>query len=233
LALTPTDNEAFVREVDEDLRRDRMVGLARRWGRVVGAVVIVGLVALALFLWWRNHRQLQAGAEAETLARVLDDSQVGKATPDDPRLAELGQSGHDGYRALSALTSASLAARTNPADAAKRFEAIANDGAQPQPIRDLAMIRATTMQFDTLAPQQVVDRMKPLAVAGGPWFGSAGELTASAWLKLNRRDLAGPLLVQITRDQSVPNSIRGRAASMATALGQTVAPAGPAAALKE
>jgi hypothetical protein len=233
LALTPTDNEAFLREVDDNLRRDQMVGLAKRWGRVVGAIVIVGLVTLALFLWWRSHRVEAQGAEGETLAAVLDDSQVGKATPADPRLAQLGQSSHDGYKGLAALTAASLAVHNNPADAAKRYDAIANDGSQPQPVRDLAMIRATTMQFDTLPPAQVVARLKPLAVPGGAWFGSAGELTAAAQLKMDRRDLAGPLLALIAQDVNVPPTIRGRAASMATALGQSVAPNASVAALKE
>jgi hypothetical protein len=233
LALTPTDNEAFLREVDDNLRRDRMIRLAKRWGSVVGAVLIVGLLALALFLWWRNHRAAAAGAEAETLAAVLDDSQVGKATPTDPRLVQLGQSSHDGYKGLSALTAASLAVHNAPADAAKRYDAIANDGTQPQPVRDLAMIRATTMQFDTLPPAQVVSRLKTLTVPGGPWFGSAGELTVAAYLKMNRRDLAAPLLVSIVQDVSVPPTIRGRASSMATALGQNVAPQASAAALKE
>ena len=129
------------------------------------------------------------------------------------------------------MRSDSTAVRTNPADAAKRFDAISNDSAQPQPIRDLAAIRATTLQFDTLPPAQVVARMKPLAVPGAAWFGSAGELTVAAYLKMNRRDLAAPLLVSIARDENVPPTIRGRAGSMATALGQSVAPS--AAALKE
>ena len=233
MALTPTDNEAFLREVDDNLRRDQMAGIAKRWGRVLAVVVVVGLIALAAFLWWQNHRAAAAGAESETLGAVLDDAQLGKATPADPRLAKLGTSSRDGYRALAAMTAASLAVRTNPADAAKRFDAISNDSAQPQPIRDLAAIRATTLQFDTLPPAQVVARMKPLAVPGAAWFGSAGELTVAAYLKMNRRDLAAPLLVSIARDENVPPTIRGRAGSMATALGQSVAPIASAAALKE
>jgi len=225
LALTPTDNEAFLREVDENLRRDQMVGLAKRWGVLAVAVVVLALAALGFFLWSRHRHAQAAGIEAETLAAVLDDSQIGKATPADPRLGELGRSSRDGYRAMSAMTAAALAMRTNPLDAAKRYEAIANDSAQPQPIRDLAIVRATTIRFDTLPPQQVVDRLKPLSVAGGPWFGSAGELTAAAYLKMNRRDLAAPLLVAIARDESAPPTIRSRAGSMASALGQSVTPA--------
>ena len=43
---------------------------------------------------------------------------------------------------------------------------------------DAALVRMTAIELDTLPPQAVVDRLKGLAVAGNPWFGSAGELTA-------------------------------------------------------
>jgi hypothetical protein len=233
LALTPTDNEAFLREVDDNLRRDQMAGLAKRWGRAGGGIVVAFLVLLAAFLWWRNHRAEQAGAEGEQLAQVLNDLSVGRANPNDPRLAALAQSSRDGYRAMARLTQASIAAQANPAAAAADYNAIAADAGLPQAARDLALIRALTLQFDSVPPAEVVARLKPLVTPGAPWFGSAGELTGMAYLRMNRRDLAGPLFAAIARDDQVPGSLRGRAAGMATALGQTVAPIAPAGAIKE
>jgi hypothetical protein len=233
LALTPTDHDAFLREVDENLRRDQMTGLARKWGLAIGAAVIVLLLALAVFLFWRNHRAEQAGVEGEQLAQVLADVEIGRAQPNDPRLAALADSPRDGYRAMARLTQAGITAKTDPAKAATDYQAIANDSGLPQATRDLALIRAITIQFDTIPPADVVARLKSLAVAGAPWFGSAGELTAMAYLKMNRRDLAGPLFAAIARDTNVPTGLRGRAAGMATALGQTVAVVTPAGALKE
>lgn len=233
MALTPTDNEAFFREVDDDLRRDRLTRFWRRWGRVVLILIGIGLAVLAAFLWWRDYRAKQAGAEGEQLTAVLADIDQGKGTPGDPRLMALAGSSHDGYRATARLAQAGIAARINPADAAARYRAIADDTGLPRPTRDLAMLRATTLQFDTLPPAQVIARLQPLAAPGSPWFGSAAELTAAAYIKLNRADRAGPLFAAIARDQTVPASLRGRAAGMATALGQTVAPPAPAASTKE
>lgn len=233
MALTPTDNEAFLREVDDNLRRDQMTGLARKWGTVVAAVVIVGLIALAAFLFWRNHQAELAGVEGEQLTAVLNDVEVGRAQPTDPRLATLAGSSRDGYRAMARLTQAGITAKTDPVAAAANYGAIAKDADLPQATRDLALIRATTLQFDTLAPAEIVARMKPLAVPNGPWFGSAGELTGMAYVKMNRGDLAGPLFAAIARDTNVPAGLRGRVAGMATALGQTVAAIGPDGALKE
>src|SRR3546814_16694210 len=57
-----------------------------------------------------------------------------------------------------------------------QYKAIAADTRLAPPFRDLALIRQTALEFDTLKPQEVVDRLKPLATEGNPWFGSAGEM---------------------------------------------------------
>lgn len=233
MALTPTDNEAFLREVDDDLRRDRMVHFGRRWGRPLALGLGLALALLAGFLLWQNHRKAQAGADAEAFTAVLADIDQGKANAADPRLAALAASPRDGYRGLARLTAAGIKGRSDAKGAAADYLAIAADSGLPQPIRDLATLRGTTLQFDTLPPQAVVDRLKPLAVPGAPWYGSAGELTAMAYIKMNKPNLAGPLLAGIARDPGVPTSLRGRAAGMASALGQTVAPIASPATLKE
>jgi hypothetical protein len=96
---------------------------------------------------------------------------------------------------------------------------MAQDSSLDQPYRDLALIRQTTLEFEALQPQQVVDRLKPLAVEGAPWFGSAGEMVAIAYMKMRKPDLAGPLFAAMAKDASVPQSIRSRARQMAGLLG--------------
>ena len=86
------------------------------------------------------------------------------------------------------------------------------------------------MELDTLPPQQVIDRLKGLAVAGNPWFGSAGEMVAAAYLKQNQPQRAAPIFAAMAKDQSIPESLRARAVQMAGALGVdavTEAPASP------
>jgi hypothetical protein len=83
----------------------------------------------------------------------------------------------------------------------------------------MGLIRQTMSEFDTLAPQQIIDRLKPLAVPGNPWFGSAGEMTAIAYMKLGKDNTAGPIFAQIAKQKDLPQSLRGRAMQMAGALG--------------
>ncbi len=77
----------------------------------------------------------------------------------------------------------------------------------------------TALEFDTLPPQAVVDRLKGLAVAGNPWFGSAGEMVAISYLKLNKPQQAGALFAAMAKDKKLPDTLRSRATQMAGSLG--------------
>ena len=108
-----------------------------------------------------------------------------------------------------------------------------DDKGLAEPYRDLATIRLTALEFDQLKPAEVIDRLKGLAVAGNPWFGSAGELTAMAMLKQGRRAEAGRLFAAIAADRQVPESIRSRAVQIAGTLGIDATASLPAAARQE
>ena len=94
-----------------------------------------------------------------------------------------------------------------------------SDDKVAQPLRDLALIRQTTTEFDTLPPDQVIARMQPLVRKGQPWFGSAGELVAVAQLKAGRAQDAGATFAALAADPAVAPSIRSRAVQMASVLG--------------
>jgi len=225
LALTPQNNEAFFREVDEEVRRDQMLGFFNRYGRLLAALLVVALAALAGWLWWKGHQAHVAGLDSELLAPALSTMEQG-APPADPKaLNEVAASPRDGYHALGGLALADVAGmKGNAAQAAGQLSALAADGRVPQALRDLATIRAVAAQFDTLPPAQVIDRLKLLAMPGTPWFGSAGELTALAHLKLGHKEQAAKLLAAIARDTTAPATLRGRAAGLATTLGERVDP---------
>ena len=220
MALRPIDNETFYREVDEELRRDQLVGYWTRYGKLVIAGIILFIAAIGGVIWWMNHREVQAGDRGETLITAFDDVSAGRSAAAQKKLDDLSKSGIDGYRAASLLTQADMASDSHQQDKAiGLFKQIADDGSLAQPYRDLATVRMTALQFDKLPPQQVISRLKPLAVAGGPWFGSAGEMVASAYLKLNRPQAAAKLFAAMAKDRKVPDSIRSRALQMAGSLG--------------
>jgi hypothetical protein len=219
LAVTPNTDAAFLREVDEELRRDQLTGAWQRYGRIAIIALVVALAAFGAFLLWRSHAQSVAGGRAETLQKVYDG--IAAKTPGaDKPLADLADAGEPGYRALAKFTQADLLFQKNDlTGAAKIFAAVAADTGLAQPFRDLALIRQTSAEFDTLKPDVVVARLRGLAKPDNAWFGSAGELVGMAYLRMNKPDLAGPLFAQIARNTDVPGTIRQRAVQMTSMLG--------------
>ncbi len=225
MAISPQNNDAFFREVDEGLRRERLETLVRRYGRMLILAVLLGLAAFAGYLWWQHEQAAKAGLDGETLTGALTDLSVGKRAVAVTHLDQLAASPRGGYRAVARMTLADVALEKGDAKAAvAAFQAVIDDQAVAAPFRDLALVRQTAVQFDTLSPVQVVERLKPLAVAGAPWFGSAGEMVAMAYLKQGKRELAGPLFAAIARDVKAPATIRSRVTQMAGILGVDAVP---------
>jgi hypothetical protein len=80
-------------------------------------------------------------------------------------------------------------------------------------------VRGTMVNYDSMKPDEVIVRLKPLVEPGKPFFGTAGELTAMAMLAKGDRAGAGQLFAKIAADRQVPESIRNRAVQVAGSLG--------------
>jgi hypothetical protein len=111
-----------------------------------------------------------------------------------------------------------------------KYREIAADTSLPVPFRDLATIRQTALEFDSMKPDQVIARLAPLAKPGTPWFGSAGEMTGMALIKQSKNAEAGRLFGAIANDKQVPDALRARSVQLASSLGVDVSSAMPRAA---
>lgn len=212
MAVTPKTDEAFLREVDEELRRDQIVGVWTQHGRLIVGAILGGLLIFAAVLGWRYWVQSKAEGQAVKLQTALDSLAANKPADARAALAELGTSGSPGYSAIARMTEANQLVQAGKAkEAAAKFASIAGDTAIGQPIRDYALVRQTNIEFDTLAPQVVIDRLKPLAVKESAWLGSAGEMVAMAYLKLNKPTEARAIFKTVAETETVPESIRQRA----------------------
>ena len=235
MASTPRDNEAFYREVDEELRRDQLTKSWQRHGKLIIAAVVLALAALAGVIYWQNRRQEIAGQRGETLSEALRQIQSGDTKAAAPKLNELAANGGPGYRATALLAKANVAMQAGDEKSAlAALTTLSEDQSIAEPFRQLALIRRTAMEFDKLPAAQVISRLQPLAMAGSAWFGSAGEMVALAHLKLGQPKQAAPIFAALARDETVPSSIRTRAVQMASSLGVDATPtAGKPAQVKE
>ncbi|NJC04328.1 hypothetical protein GGQ97_000121 [Sphingomonas kaistensis] len=228
MALAPGEtSDTFIREVDENLRRDQAEAVFKRYGSWIIAAAVLLLVAVGGLLFWRSQQAQQAAANSEQFSSILTEVGEGKTSDDIARKLDVLAADSNGSMSGAArLTRAALALqKSDRATAITQYRTLMDDGDVPQTVRDTASIRLTQLEFDSLQPQQVIDRLAPLAVKDSAWYGSAGELTALAMIKANRRREAASLLTGIAADKNVPPSLRARAEQLAAGLSIPAAPA--------
>lgn len=229
MASTPPNEEAFLREVDEQLRQEQMITMWKRYGRIALIAVAVLLLALAGYLFWKAEAEKKREAAGETMGALIADVQANRTGEAAKKIDQLIAEGGTGYRISGLFTRAALAVDKGDVKAAAAIYAgIARDADAPQPYRDIALLRQTLIEYDGLQPSQVIDRLKPLTVPNNAYFGTAGELTAIAMLQAGRGAEAGRLLAEVARDKETPETLRARAALLATSLGVNVDAPAPA-----
>ena len=225
MALVPGNEEAFRREVDDAVRADQMQSLAKRFGVPLIAAIIVGLAALGGWLYWQHRQAIAAGENGTVLSRAIDDLVGNRPRAATTAAEPLTKDGGPTYGTLARLVQAGAAiTQTPPAqDAARtavaRLSAIAADTSAPEEMRNLAVLRQTLIEFETLAPAKVVERLQPLVAQPGPAFASAAELSAIAEMKRGNDRAALELYRRIARTPNVSDSLKQRASQMASMLG--------------
>ena len=223
MAQPPDITTTFVREVDENLRRDQLRDAAKKYAGWIIAGLILFLAASGGFIYWKDYQRRQNELAVEKLALVFADISKGRMQTVPARLDTLSKSGGKAVRAAAGFARAAVAIEQGDTKLAiAKFRGMAEDKSLPKPFRDLALIRQTALEFDSLKPDQVIARMEPLTRPGTPWYGSAGELTAMAMIKQGKRAEAGKLFAAMARDEQVPATLRGRAVQMAASLGVDV-----------
>jgi hypothetical protein len=220
LAQPPNITDTFMREVDENLRRDRAREFAKKYGAwLIGALVLF-LAASGAWIYWQQRQAKQSEAQVEQLAQIYSGIASGNIRQAPPKLDALAADSDGAVRASALFTRAAIAIEQRDTNlAVAKYREVAADGDMPQPYRDLALLRQTALEFDRMKPDDVIARLAPLAKPGNPWFGSAGEMTAAALLKQGKRGEAGRLFAAIAKDKSVPEQLRGRSVQIAGTLG--------------
>lgn len=230
MALSPNDGETFLKEVDDELRREQITNFFTRYGWwIIGGMVAI-LIGVGGYLWWSSHRTEVREAAGESLISAVGqlNGTAGGAAAAQPQIDALAGSDIEGYRASGLFARATAQAQSGDnRAAAATLQGIEGDQSLDQVYRDAALIRRTQLEYDSLQPTEVIRRLGSIATSDSAWAGSAGEMVGAAHLKMNRPDLAGPLFVRVARDENAPQSMRLRASMMAASLGLDPDPHAP------
>ncbi|MBN9061897.1 MAG: hypothetical protein BGP06_11855 [Rhizobiales bacterium 65-9] len=199
------------REIDEDMRRERMGKLWQKYGSWVVAAAILIVVAVAGwrgYEYWRNRQAQAAGAQFE---KALELARENKDAESEKAFAAIAADAPGGYRILARLRGASETAKLDPDKGVEAWKAIAADAGVGAVIQDLARLRAGYIQIDKVAYAELSKDLESLTGAGNAWRNEARELLGVSALKAGDSAEAGKWLDQIVSDRDAPAALRKRA----------------------
>ncbi len=211
--------DSFIDEVTEEVRRDRLFAMFRKYGWI-GVVAVLGIVGGA---GWTEWQRTQAEAKAEAFGdAVLDALDLG--APED-RVAALGAIPAEGSQAAVLQLLLASDPVGDRAGTLAALEALANDASQPPSYRDLAVLRRVVVAGADMPLSDRRAALDGIAAPGRPYRTMALEQMAYLLVEEDRTDEAIAALTVLLTDQEAPGGVRSRAQEMIIALGGEVAPA--------
>lgn len=212
-------DESLFREVDEEVRREQMEKLWKRYGTLVMAVAFGIIAGVAGYKGWQYYALKQAENAGATFLGAVEQAEKSGPTESVKVFDEIAEGSHSGFALLARFQVAgNLAAEGKIEEAVKAFDALAADSAADQPMRDMARVRAAYLLVDSLSSAELRSRLAGLDVDGNPWRASAREIIALALYREANYVQADKLVSQILIDAETPSGVRQRAQVIASLL---------------
>jgi hypothetical protein len=221
------ETDSFVNEVDENLRREQAVSLARRYGPYVAGVFVVFLLAIGGWQFWRDYQQNQSRHQADQYAAAQELFAAGNLAEAKTEFERLSNEGPRTYRAMARMEHAAILAQEGDLEGAIAGIDSAAEIAPDQVMRESAQIRAAYIAADTQDFPALRTRLQPLIDSDTRVSYLAKELLAIEAWEAGETELARQTFDQLTLAFEAPDSLRQRAQIALSVLGPAPAAATP------
>ncbi len=206
-------DDGLFREVDEEVRRDKLTQIWDRFGTLfiagcIGIVVLVG--SYKGWQYWQAQLAEKAGMEWYNAITL---SAAGKNAEADAAFDEITKSGHKGYSVLAKLSQAArLGQDGKSTEAVTIYDGVAADAAIDLPLRDLARVRAAYLLVDTDSVSDLTSRLSGLDGNNSSWRHAVREILALAHVRAGDFKAADEQLKLVLADPATPAALRARTA---------------------
>lgn len=203
-------SETILSEVDEELRRDRLRAVWRRFGPWLIAAAVAVVLAVAInegWSWWQNSNAARASDEFYSALELAEKGDIAGAQA---ALDTVETSGVGGYPLLARFREASLLARDGKdAEAVAAYDALANADTVPR-IRELALVLAANVLVDSGDVGAVQQRVSGLVTPENALRNVAREAIGLAQYKAGDVNAALQTFQDAAADERVNRDLQSR-----------------------
>ena len=202
----------FLREVEEELRRERFERLWKEYGTFIlagAALIVIGVLGYKIV---ENRRITAAQTTGERYEGAMELAATGKDGSAEKEFATIVAEGTGGYPELARLQLAGvLLKQGKKPEAVAAYDELAKSANADPLLRDYAALQAAGARMGEADFTEMRNRLTPLTGDASPWRYSARELLGVAAFKAGKADEARTVLTPLLVDQKTPQSIAERA----------------------
>lgn len=199
------------REVEEDVRRDRLEQFWKSNGAYVVALVVAVMLGVAGYQVWLRYQAAQREKDyaAFTAAQHLTDPKAAAQA-----FANLAKTAGGGYAVLARMEQANLLLQSGKqADAVAIYKDIA--ASESGPLGAAARLRAAWALADTATRADLQTLLQPLLDPASGWKPGAEEILAYNDFHNGKLLAASSEFSQLAGDPNAPDALRSRARAFA------------------
>jgi hypothetical protein len=203
-------SDTLIREVDEELRRDRMRKLWRQTGPWVIAAAVAVVLAVAAYegwQWWTKTQAAKSSDQFYAAVKIADGTDLDAAKK---ALDGVIAQGSGGYPMLAQFREAALLAQNGKTDEAVAAYDKLSSSINNTHLRELALVLAADLLIDKGDVQAVEQRVGGSLTPASPMRNAAREAQALTQYKAGKLDDAMKNFQAILDDPTASRDTQGR-----------------------
>ena len=212
-----SETDSFIDEVTEEVRRDRLFGLMRRYGWIAVLAVLLIVGGAAYREYSRASDQSAARSLGDALLAALDTEDTDARSS---ALSQIQTQSSEAAAIVALLQAGVLADQDRGAEIVALLQPIVDDQDLSQDYRDLANFKQLLHAAESLDAAQLRAGFQALAEPGKPLRMLAEEQLALLDLQEGDQDAAINRLTALLDDADLTQNLQQRTRQLLIALGQ-------------
>jgi hypothetical protein len=213
------NNDSLLREVEDELRNDKIKKLWNDFGTYVIGAVIAFIASIFIYQQVQQSRIAAAeaaGARYEAARRLAVEGKGSDATA---AFAAIAADGTAGYGALARLQTAAANVKADKSpEAVAAYDAIANDTTADDVLRDLARLQAAALRLGAGDFTELQNRLTPLVDERNAFRALARELMGLSARAAGKSEDARRYFLQVIGDAKASQALKDRVSGYLSAL---------------
>ncbi len=213
------EQEAFIREVSEEVKNDNLKQLWEKYGIYIILLVVLSIVGAVSFEGFKNWQRKRGETWSDTYAYALSLENQGKYDESLEVLEEMEQTGGNIYSNIAKLQTANiLFEQGKDTEAVDILEEIVEDKSINKKLRDVSAIKLASYKIDSGSREEIDALLKPLIEENGSWTNIAKEMTAMAAIRDGNIEEGKAIYTELLNTPNLPDALKMRVQDMLSVL---------------